>query len=297
MTAARQLCDGADSPLWELPSSSPRFDDHSHFTYVDSSDPPLRRRLIRLVERLSGRTRLVKRCRDFVESHPEPASFWADLPAAAGVDLQMDGTPLSEIPAKGSLVVVANHPFGVFDGIMLASLIARVRSDFLLLTNARLRPVSQVAGQWLPIDVEEGGESWKKRTAPMLRAVRHVRSGGCLVMFPSGGVATTPKLLARRAEEYPWAEGLSVMLRGGRTPVLPVFFHGQNGLLFNAASHISMTLRLGLLMREALHRLDKPMRITIGRLLQPSELPLGSEDLPARLRAHTLALGAVPLAA
>ena len=114
---------------------------------------------------------------------------------------------------------------------------------------------------------------------------------------PSGGVATTPKLLARRAEEYPWAEGLSVMLRGGRTPVLPVFFHGQNGLLFNAASHISMTLRLGLLMREALHRLDKPMRITIGRLLQPSELPLGSEDLPARLRAHTLALGAVPLAA
>jgi putative hemolysin len=127
----------------------------------------------------------------------------------------------------------------------------------------------------------------------MLRAVRHLRQGGCVIMFPSGGVATTPRLLARRALELPWADGLGVLLRGAGADarVLPVFFHGQNSPLFQAASHVSMNLRLGLLLFEAMRRLDRPMRLTVGRALGAAELTPEAPDLPARLRALTLALG------
>jgi putative hemolysin len=290
MIAAGEIVDTGGTVAWPGAASADPFDELRHFTYVDPEDPPLRQRLIRLVETLSGRGRLVRRCRAFLDRHPDAARFWADLPAAAGIELRLDGTALAELPRAGPLVVVANHPFGVLDGMLLGSLVARFRSDFLLMTNARLRPLAQVAAQWLPIDVESGGESFKRRTTPMLRAVRHLRQGGCVVIFPSGAVATTPRLLARRAEELPWAGGLTMLLRSGKAGVLPVFFHGQNSLLFQAASHVSSNLRLGLLLREAARRLDRPMRITIGRPLAPEELPLGAPDLPARLRALTLAL-------
>jgi putative hemolysin len=290
MVAAGEIVDTAGTVAWPGAAPADPFDEPRHFTYVDPADPPLRQRLIRLVETLSGRGRLVRRCRDFLDRHPDAARFWADLPAAAGVELRLDGTALAELPRAGPLVVVANHPFGVLDGMLLGSLVARFRSDFVLMTNARLRPVAQVAAQWLPIDVESGSESFKRRTTSMLRAVRHLRQGGCVVIFPSGAVATTPRLLARRAEELPWAGGLTMLLRSGKAGVLPVFFHGRNSLLFQAASHVSLNLRLGLLLREAVLRLDRPMRITVGRPLAPEELPLGAPDLPARLRALTLAL-------
>jgi putative hemolysin len=290
MVASGETCETGGVVAWPGATPAGPFDELRLFTYVDPEDPPLRQRLIRLVETLTGRGRLVRRCRNFLDRHPDAARFWADLPAAAGVELQLDGTALAELPSAGPLVVVANHPFGVFDGMLLGSLVACFRSDFLLMTNARLRPVAQVASQWLPIDVEDGSESFKRRTSPMLRAVRHLRQGGCVIIFPSGAVATTPRLLARRAEELPWAKGLGMLLRGGKAGVLPVFFHGQNSLLFQAASHVSMNLRLGLLLREAAKRLDRPMRITVGRPLAPEELPLGEPDLPARLRSLTLAL-------
>lgn len=295
MIAAGEAAEGGEATPWPalVPpvATAPTWDETRHFTYVDPEDPPLRRAMIQAIERVSGRMKLVRRCTRFLEDHPDGARFWADLPAAAGVELQLDGTPLAELPKEGPLVVVANHPFGVFDGMILGSLVASFRSDFLVMANARLRPVAQVAHQWLPIDVEEGAESFKRRAVPMLRAVRHLRQGGCIVIFPSGGVATTPRLLSRKAEELPWADGLRLLLKGTKAQVLPIRFHGQNSLLFQVASHMSMVLRLGLLLYEAHRRLDRPMRITVGKPLPHDMLKVGEPDLPARLRAITLALG------
>lgn len=260
------------------------------FSYVNGTDPPLKRFLIRMVEVAASRSRKLRRAHAFLATHPEAAGFWADLPQAAGIRLTIDGTSLDLLPRAGPLVVTANHPFGVLDGMILGSVLARVREDFLLLTNSRLPPLPQVAHQWLAIDLEEGNPSRKRRAGSMLRAVRHLKAGGCVIIFPAGIVATTPGLLARRAVELPWASGLNLLLRSSGATVVPVFFHGQNSVIFQAASHLSAHLRAGLLVREALVGLDRPMRLTIGPPVPPEALPLAAPDLPARLRAMTLAL-------
>lgn len=262
------------------------------FSYVNGADPLLKRLLIRVVEVAASRSRKLRRAHAFVASHLVPAAFWADLPAAAGIEVTLDGAPLGTVPRTGPLVVVANHPFGVLDGMILGSVLARVREDFLLLTNARLPPVPQVAHQWLAIDLEETSRSRQRRAGSMLRALRHLKVGGCVIIFPAGIVATTPALLARRAVELPWAPGLGLLLKSSPATVLPVFFHGQNSFLFQAASHVSGHLRAGLLVREALAGLDRPMHLTVGEPIAPDALPLAAPDLPARLRALTLALGA-----
>jgi putative hemolysin len=261
------------------------------FSYVNGEDPPLKRLLVRAVEAAADRSGKIRRARAFVATHPDAAGFWADLPAAAGIEVSLAGAPLAAVPRAGPLLVVANHPFGVLDGMILGSVVAGVRGDFLLLTNARLPALPQVARQWLAVDLEEGGPSRHRRADAARRALRHLQDGGCVVIFPAGVVATTPRLMASRAVERPWAPGLGVLLRRSRAAVLPVFVHGQNSRLFQAASHLSAHLRAGLFLREALAGLDRPMRLTVGRPLPREALPLEAPDLPARLRAMTLALG------
>jgi putative hemolysin len=125
-------------------------------------------------------------------------------------------------------------------------------------------------------------------------AAKHLlMNGGCLIVFPAGGVSTTPKLWDRRAVDSEWKNLTARLIQQGKADVLPVFFAGQNSRLFQLASHLSMTLRLSLLFKEVRDRIGGEVLVRVGDIIPFAQLAAmpDRQALMRFLRHATYALG------
>jgi len=185
----------------------------------------------------------------------------------------------------------------VLDGLIICHLVSRVRKDFRVLTNAVLLRAEEVRTFLLPVDFAETEEALKTNLKTRAEAKSHLMKGGCLVVFPAGGVSTTPTIWHKRAIDTEWKNLTARLIAQSKAPVAPVYFAGQNSRLFQLASHISMTLRLSLLFKEVHDRIGSEVHIRLGDLI-PYERIAGINDRQSvmdRLKDITYSLGgAVP---
>lgn len=267
------------------------------FSYASPDDPRFKRLVIQLVERISGQPEL-KRMYLEHQNHPIPGeSFWNAAVRNLRLNIVLNEEALGEIPATGPVIIVANHPFGVLDGVVICWLIARVRKDFKVLTNALLNRAEEIKPFLLPIDFEESKAALETNIKTRAEAKALLEKGGALVIFPGGTVSTTPTMLARKAKDPEWKTFTARMIVQGKAPVVPVFFAGQNSRMFQIASHVSMTLRLSLLFKEVHDRIGSDMVLRIGKRIPYEELKAipDRKKLMEFLRDRTYALDeAVP---
>lgn len=263
------------------------------FTYADPTFPPIKRKIIQLIEKATGQPELK---RLYIENQRNPVpgeTFFQAAVRRLRLTVDVDEAKLAAIPRTGPLVVVANHPFGVLDGIVISWLVGRVRSDFLVLTNAVLLRAPEVKPYLLPVDFAETEEALKTNLATRKAAVRHLEQGGCIVVFPAGGVSTAPDRLGRKkAIDAVWQPFTSQLIQKSRATVLPIFFAGQNSRLFQIASHIHLTLRLSLIFKEVRDRIGSTMPVAIGDPIPFSDLETlkDRKALALALRERTYAL-------
>jgi putative hemolysin len=263
------------------------------FSYAAPEDPKLKRFLIRLIERMTGQPRL-KRIYDAHRTEPVPGeSFWNSAVRRLDLHIDVNEDALARLPRTGALVVVANHPFGVLDGIIICQLISRVRSDFQVLTNAVLNRAEEIKDHLLPVDFAETQEALETNLKSRAAAKHHLLAGGCLVVFPAGGVSTTPKIWDRNATDAEWKNLTARLILQSKAEVVPVYFAGQNSLLFQVASHVSMTLRLSLLFKEVSDRIGTAVAVRIGNVIPHAELAgiNDRERFMEYLRKETYKLG------
>ena len=109
--------------------------------------------------------------------------------AALSVSADVPSEHVHHLPSSGAIVVVANHPLGAIDGLLLISLLSRVRSDIKLLGNSVLRYVPALRPYLLQVDVFGGARSAGRNGIALRQAMRWLDRGGCLVVFPAGEVA------------------------------------------------------------------------------------------------------------
>jgi putative hemolysin len=158
------------------------------FSYATREDTPVKRGLIRLVERATGQPHL-KRLYVDNQRNPRPnESFWQAAVRTLRLDVRYDAKALAGIPKTGPVVVVANHPYGVLDGIVISWLIEKVRSDFVVLTNAVLMRAPEVHGFILPIDFGGTEEALQTNLTSRAAARDQLERGGCVVVFPAGSM-------------------------------------------------------------------------------------------------------------
>lgn len=225
--------------------------DHAEFSYANPDHPLLKRVVIRAIEGLSGRRQLLKTYalwrESFVGTSP---TIWGDLLGLINLNvaLEADAWPPRDLP-QGPLVIIANHPYGIGDGLAILSLAEQLGRPFKILINNELLKVPEVRPFSLPVDFEETKDALKTNMQTRRLALELLAAGGTVVVFPGGGVATARKPFGR-AEELPWKTFTAKMIRSSRATVLPIYFHGQNSWLFHLVSGFSLTLRLSLLVRE-----------------------------------------------
>lgn len=267
-------------------------DGFDHFSYAAPGDAPLKRFVIRLIERMTGQPRLKRIYRQYREDR-NAGNFWEEALRRLRLTLMFDPAPLAQWPADGPLVIVCNHPFGVIDGVAICALTSRLRPDFRILTNAVLNRAEEIAGHLLPVDFSPTPDAQRTNLRSRALARAHLAAGGCLIVFPAGGVSTTPRLWHRRAVDAEWKGFTGRLILGAKAPVAPVYFAGQNSRLFQIASHLHQTLRLSLLFKEVHDRMGSTIHLSPGAPIPFAEIAhLAPSPLMAELRRRTYALAA-----
>jgi putative hemolysin len=235
------------------------------FTYADPAMSRPKRALIRAIELVTGQPRLK---RLYLENQRNPIdgeSFFAASVRQLELDVQFDPAQLAKIPRTGPCVIVANHPYGVLDGVVIAWMIGLVRRDFVILTNAVLLHAPETKEYLLPVDFAETEEAIKTNLKTRAEARKKLDSGGCVIVFPAGGVSTSPDKLGRHpAMDAPWQPFTVQLIQRSKAIVVPVFFGGQNSRLFQMASHLNQTLRLSLIFKEVHDRIGTALPVAIG---------------------------------
>ena len=261
-------------------------------TYSDVNDPPLRKFLIEILEYATGRRR-IERIYNEIQAEDIPAhELWTRALEKLEVKMSYGPDQLNKIPKDGPLVLIANHPFGLVDGLMLGHLVAQVRPAFFVLVNEVLCRDKKIAPYLLPIDFRETREALHTNIQTRKKATERLKQGEALAIFPAGGVATSTKLFGK-AEDLEWKRFVVKLIQQSQATVVPIFFHGQNSRLFQISSQISQALRYGLFLNEARNKKGTTIRVSIGDSIPFEQLEAikGRQELLDHLKAMTFSLG------
>lgn len=243
-----------------------------HLSYASESLPGWQRRFVRAVENASGRRRLLPLYdRWRTESAGRSPRMMAEMLELIGTTLDLEGAwPIALAPDE-PLVIVANHPFGIGDGIALTVLAEAIGRPYRILVNRDFLKVPEVRDIVLPVDFAETEEAVRTNLATRAAARRLLKDGTTLVIFPAGGVATAQRPFGP-AEELPWKLFTARLVQQSQASVLPVYFEGQNSRLFHLASRISLMLRLSLLVSEFRKFVGANVRLHVGDVVRFSAL-------------------------
>lgn len=269
----------------------------SQLSYVSEVESPAKKALVNSIELLSGRRRLEKLYHSALAGldGQHYHSVWEAALAALQVRLEYDTERLAAIPRSGPLIFIANHPYGVLDGLALCYLASLTRGrDFRIMLISALCREERIADYVLPIDFSGTEEATRTNIATKHKAAELLRNGGALVIFPGGGISTAQGPFGQ-VIDLEWKLFTAKLVQTTHATVAPIFFHGQNGRLFQMVSQFSLTLRLALIIRELNHQVAQTLKITIGAPIRYEELAAISsrQALIEHLRRTTYALGGI----
>lgn len=266
-------------------------------SYSHSAQTRGGRAMIRTMENLTGRIALIKRAEGYEREICAGRDFWQVMVERYGLSLDVVGGSLDRIPADGPLILIANHPYGILDGLMMGHILSRTRGDFRILAHqvfARAEDLSRVI---LPISFDGSKDAVALNLATRRTALDYLGQGGAIGIFPGGTVSTAARPFSRPMDPG-WRGFTARMIAKSEATVVPVYFDGHTSRLFQLASHLHVTLRMGLLIKEFRKRVDMPVRVVVGQPIPRSALSAHAGDtksLMAFLRARTYELSPSPV--
>ena len=240
-------------------------------SYASTFDDPWKANIIRVMEAFTGKLTILRLIRKFEQKGaPQGQAFWRACLDVMGIDLQTPQEQLARIPDEGPVIVVANHPHGMVDGMIFADLIGRVRSDYRILTRSLLTSIDEIAGSFMiPVPFPHDPDAQRKGVEMRARAMEHLKAGGVVALFPSGVVASSDTWFGPVIERE-WNVFTAKLIRRSGATVVPMRFPGQNSRLYQIANQVSPILRQGLLLHEIVNSLNNPQAPVVGHPLPQS---------------------------
>ncbi|CUJ96069.1 2-acyl-glycerophospho-ethanolamine acyltransferase [Shimia thalassica] len=268
-------------------------------SYAYSASTKSGRALIRVMENATGRIGLIKRAQGYEDEVAAGRDFWAVMKERYGLTLEVVGGSLSNIPQTGPLIAIANHPYGILDGLMLGHILSETRGDFRILANQVFSKAEDLDRIVLPVSFDETKDALKLNLQTRKVALDYLKEGGAIGIFPGGTVSTAVRPFGHPLDPG-WRGFTARMVAKSQASVVPIFFDGTTSRLFQIASHVHVTLRMGFLIREFKKRVDRPVQIAVGKPIDADILREKSRDTKALmdfLRQQTYALSPKPIPA
>lgn len=257
--------------------------DPADLTYASSFTSPWKRGIIRVIENLTGRYRLLWLIRQWERDENRHPDFWVSVLDKLRIKLTTPRDQLEAIPKDGPLVVVSNHPHGLIDGIVMAHLLSHARDDYKILTRALLCHVPRIDKYLLPVAFPHEPDAIQTNIRMRKEAISHLNNGGCVALFPAGTVATSDTWFGP-AVDPDWLPFTAKMIRQSGARVLPVFFPGSNTRAYQIANKLSVTLRQSLLLHEIKAAMHKDQAPIVGDVIDRDALAAFEKDGPGLMK-------------
>ena len=271
--------------------------DKRKLSYANTFTNPWKANTIRTLEWMTGKIPLLRLVRKFERMGPaEGQAFWGQALGLMKIAVQTPAEQLARIPKDGPVIVVANHPHGLVDGMVLAELIGRVRTDYKILTRTLLTGVTEVEDFMIPVPFPHEEDAREQSLEMRSRAMGHLKEGGVIALFPSGVVASSDTLFGPAIERN-WNPFTANLIQRSGAAVVPIHFPGQNSRYYQIANRLSPTLRQGLLINEVIHACGKPQKPIIGEPISPELIQSFNgrgREFMVELRRITMSLAEKP---
>ena len=218
----------------------------------------------RVLENTTGRLALRKSSKRWLPNLNSMQVFWHSIMEVYGVTIDVMQGDISDIPSREPLIAVANHPYGILDGLVMGSILAQCRANFKIVANYIFNKAQHVKDTILPISFKNDRDAILLNLGTRKNVLKHLSQGGAIGIFPGGTVSTSSRLFSEPADPV-WRSFTAKMILKSNAVVMPIFFDGSTSRIFQLASHFHSALRAGLLMRECKLRLDKSVSLVIGK--------------------------------
>jgi putative hemolysin len=235
------------------------------------------------------------RLREEVRDLGDPFAIAVRALEALEVRIELLTPAEQHIPAAGTLVIVANHPFGGLDGLAAIATVGRRRRDLRILANPQLASLEGIGSLVIPVDPFGGVRARHANGKALREALRWLLAGGALLVFPAGEVSSLD-LRTLSVTDRPWNATAARLVRRSGASVVPMHFAGANGALFQLAGLVHPRLRTLLLPQELGNKIGARIAVRIGAPIAATKLAAftNDEELAAHLRLATYLLGREP---
>lgn len=223
--------------------------------------------------------------------HLQGPTFVDKILQIIGISVEFDADELRNIPKEGAFIAIANHPYGGIEGLVLLKLLCMVRPDSKLMANFLLKKIPNLSDYFIAVNPFENVEH-SSSISGIKNTLQLLRSGIPIGIFPAGEVSTY-KFETQQITDKLWHPVVGKIIDKANIPVVPVYFHGNNGLLFNLLSFIHPSLRTAKLPSELFNKHGHKIKVRIGKPILPSEIHYqnNTTKLLDFLRAKTYVLG------
>lgn len=226
---------------------------------------------------------------DSLESE-QGVAFVDKLLESLKIKFDVNNKSLSNIPEEGAFIIVANHPFGAIDGILLLKILLERRPDFKIMANFLLKKIVPLSDYIFAVNPFESRPDIKSVNG-IKQSLQHLKDGSPLGIFPAGEVATYQK--GFNITDKKWSNSILKFIKKAEVPVVPVYFHGNNSHLFYMLGKVHPLLRTIKLPSELLNKKNKTIEISIGTPISLKEQKCFSDNIDhygRYLRANTFTL-------
>src|SRR6201995_3987545 len=228
----------------------------------------------------------------FAEAQPKQGIEFIDaILAVCGVEIEFDKSDLKNIPKEGGFIAIANHPYGGIEGMVLLKILLLARPDAKLMANFILKSIPNLSDFFVAVNPFENVDH-SSSISGLKNTLSLLADGTPIGIFPAGEVSTF-KIDKREVTDRLWHPVVGKIIAKAKVPVVPIYFHGNNGLLFNLLSLIHPALRTAKLPSELFNKQGHTIKLRIGKPIQVEDIPdaANTGKLLNYLRGRTSYLG------
>ena len=228
----------------------------------------------------------------FAQAQPKQGPEFVDaILEGCGVDIEFDERELRNIPKEGSFIAIANHPYGGIEGMVLLKILCMVRPDSKIMANFLLKKIPNLSDYFVAVNPFENIDH-SSSISGLKNTLELLNNGTPIGIFPAGEVSTF-KVEKQQVTDRMWHPVVGKIIAKAKVPVVPIYFHGNNGLLFNLLSMIHPALRTAKLPSELFNKQGHTIKLRIGKPINVEDIPdyTNVNKLLSFLRARTYALG------
>jgi len=229
----------------------------------------------------------------FAEAQPKQGIEFIDaILKGCGVEIEFNEKDLKNIPQTGGFIAIANHPYGGIEGLVLLKMLLMARPDAKLMANFILKKIANLSEYFIAVNPFENVEH-ASSISGLKNTLQLLAEGTPIGIFPAGEVSTF-KIDKQQVTDRLWHPVVGKIIIKSKLPVVPIYFHGNNGLLFNLLSLIHPTLRTAKLPSELFNKQGHTIKLRIGKPIHVKDVPDNNNATKVLnfLRTKTYALGA-----